>query len=112
MARHRLLPAGEAGRGMAQLRADRGGRGITRLHGAPAQEGGDTAAITKRGRAAEPTARPVRQGAGTGPDNGWARRLAVSALPLEWLFTRDRFLALGWELVPLPCRHDLNGSPV
>ena len=69
MARHRLLPAGEAGRGMAQLRADRGGRGITRLHGAPAQEGGDTAAITKRGRAAEPTARPLRQGAGTGPGN-------------------------------------------
>jgi hypothetical protein len=25
MARHRLLPAGEAGRGMAHLRADRGG---------------------------------------------------------------------------------------
>ena len=41
-----------------------------------AQEGGETDAITKRGRAAEPTARPLRQGAGTGPDNGWARRLA------------------------------------
>ncbi|WP_460989871.1 hypothetical protein [Sphingobium sp. TomTYG45] len=34
-----------------------------------AQEGGETAAITKRCRAAEPTARPLRQGAGTGPGN-------------------------------------------
>jgi hypothetical protein len=31
MARHRLLPAGEAGRGMAQLRADRGGTGLPHL---------------------------------------------------------------------------------
>ena len=30
MARHRLLPAGEAGRGMAHVRADRGRRGIAR----------------------------------------------------------------------------------
>ena len=31
---------------------------------------GDTDAITKRGRAAAPTARPLRQGAGTGPHSG------------------------------------------
>ena len=39
MVRHRLLPAGEAGRGMAHVRADRGGGGSPVLHGASAQEG-------------------------------------------------------------------------
>ena len=77
MARHRLLPAGEAGRGMAQLRAGRGGGGSPGLHGAKRRKDGETAATTKRRRTAAPTARPLRQGAGTGPET-WtdARRLS------------------------------------
>ena len=73
MARHRLLPAGEAGRGMAHFRADRGGGASPILHGAQRRKDGDTAAITKRGRTAAPTARPLRQGAGTGPGNSTRR---------------------------------------
>ena len=65
--RHRLLPGGEPGRGMAQLRADHGGGGSPDLHGALRRKIGETAVITKRSRAVAQTARPLRQGVGTGP---------------------------------------------
>ncbi len=64
---HRLLPSGELGRGMAQIRADRGGGGSPGLHGSKRRKDGETPAITKRSRVAAETARPLRQGAGTGP---------------------------------------------
>lgn len=68
--RHRLLPGGESGRGMAQLRADHGGGDSPDLHGALRRKIGETAGITKRSRAAAQTARPLREGAGTGPGVG------------------------------------------
>ena len=63
MARHRLLPAGEAGRGMAHVRADRGGgaspactersagrRGNRRDHQAVPRSGTDGQALAPGGR--------------------------------------------------------------
>ena len=67
--RHRLLPGGEPGRGMAQLRADHGGGGSPDLHGASRWKIGEAAGVTKRSRAVAETAGPLRQGAGTGPDD-------------------------------------------
>jgi len=53
---------------MAQIWADRGGGGSPALHGAKRRKDGETPAITKRSRIAAETARPLRQGAGTGPE--------------------------------------------
>jgi len=67
MTGHRLLPSGEQGRGMPQVRADQGGGGSPVLHGAKRRKGGETRLIAKRGRIAAETVQPLRQGAGTGP---------------------------------------------
>ena len=67
MTGHRLLPSGEQGRGMPQVRADQGGGGSPVLHGAKRRKGGETRLIAKRGRTAAETVQPLRQGAGTGP---------------------------------------------
>ncbi|WP_193742892.1 hypothetical protein [Sphingobium bisphenolivorans] len=81
MTGHRLLPSGEQGRGMPQVRADQGGGGSPVLHGAKRRKGGETRLIAKRGRTAAETGQPLRErgrtaaetvqplreGAGTGP---------------------------------------------
>ena len=54
---------------MAQIRAGHGGGGSPALHGAQRRKGGDTAVPAKRGRLAAATVQPLRQGAGTGPEN-------------------------------------------
>src|SRR3546814_3773027 len=68
MTGHRLLPSGEQGRGMPQIRADQGGGESPVLHGAKRRKGGETRLIAKRGRIAAETVQPLRQGAGTGPE--------------------------------------------
>src|SRR3546814_5223489 len=65
---HRILPSGEQGRGMPQIRADQGGGESPVLHGAKRRKGGETRLIATRGRIAAETVQPLRQGAGTGPD--------------------------------------------
>src|SRR3546814_12364157 len=67
MTAHRLLPSGEQGRGMPQIRADQGGGESPVLHGAKRRKGGETRLIAKRGRIVAETVQPLRQGAGTGP---------------------------------------------
>ena len=98
MARHRLLPAGEAGRGMAHLRAGRGGGGSPGLHGAKRRKDGETAATAKRRCIAAPTARPLRQGAGTGPNKGQVHGGAAAS-------------ACGCAIRPLSSRHDEQHRP-
>ena len=66
MTGHRLLPSGEQGRGMPQVRADQGGGGSPVLHGAKRRKGGETRLIAKRGRTAAETVQPLLEGAGTG----------------------------------------------
>src|SRR3546814_3296142 len=74
MTGHRLLPSGEQGRGMPQIRADQGGGESPVLHGAKRRKGGETRLIAKRGRIAAETVQPLRQGAGTGPEDAQRAR--------------------------------------
>src|SRR3546814_14093166 len=62
MTGHRILPSGEQGRGMPQIRADQGGGESPVLHGAKRRKGGENRLIAKRGRKEAETAQPLRQG--------------------------------------------------
>src|SRR3546814_16650432 len=58
----RILPSGEQGRGMPQIRADQGGGESPVLHVAKRRNGGENRLIAKRGRKEAETAQPLRQG--------------------------------------------------